>query len=200
MNLVYEIKSGLRKQDSELLDISKLLDGLDFILDTINKDNIQHKERIKILEWQKQRLINRRKMQLKVGEDADGVVHKFCVGGSVIGTGYLLTYNFSDGSIGSLTLKMKNDVSGLVESDTMLLDYKELFSSYHSVLDLFCRCVSVGLRYGVPLQVYIEEFIHCRFAPQGMTRNSDIPIASSIIDYLMKYLAGLSKYQWRKNI
>jgi ribonucleoside-diphosphate reductase alpha chain len=49
--------------------------------------------------------------------------------------------------------------------------------------------VSYGLQYGVPLRAFVEAFINTRFEPAGMTDDSDIRMASSIIDYLFRRLA-----------
>ncbi|MFN3302037.1 MAG: vitamin B12-dependent ribonucleotide reductase, partial [Patescibacteria group bacterium] len=45
------------------------------------------------------------------------------------------------------------------------------------------------LQYGVPLKELASKFIHMRFEPMGITNNKEIPIVSSIVDYIFKYLA-----------
>ena len=45
-----------------------------------------------------------------------------------------------------------------------------------------------GLQHGVPLELFVNKFAHVRFEPHGFTKNSDIPIAKSIIDYLFRWL------------
>jgi ribonucleoside-diphosphate reductase alpha chain len=39
--------------------------------------------------------------------------------------------------------------------------------------------VSLGLQYGVPLEVYVSKFAHMRFEPSGMTNDPDIRAAST---------------------
>ena len=56
-------------------------------------------------------------------------------------------------------------------------------------MDSFAKSVSYGLQYGVPLRAFVEAFINTRFEPAGMTDDSDIRMASSIIDYLFRRLA-----------
>ncbi|HTM00317.1 MAG TPA: vitamin B12-dependent ribonucleotide reductase, partial [Candidatus Omnitrophota bacterium] len=41
---------------------------------------------------------------------------------------------------------------------------------------------------GVPLELFVNKFAHVRFEPHGFTKNPDIPIAKSIIDYLFRWL------------
>jgi ribonucleoside-diphosphate reductase alpha chain len=48
--------------------------------------------------------------------------------------------------------------------------------------------VSMSLQYGVPLEDYVRKFSHMRFEPQGHTKNPDIRIAKSIIDYIFRWL------------
>ena len=47
---------------------------------------------------------------------------------------------------------------------------------------------AAGLQHGVPLELFVNKFAHVRFEPHGFTKNSDIPIAKSIIDYLFRWL------------
>src|SRR6266478_5319176 len=48
--------------------------------------------------------------------------------------------------------------------------------------------VSLGLQYGVPLEVYVSKFAHMRFEPSGMTNDPDIRIAKSIVDYVFRWM------------
>jgi ribonucleoside-diphosphate reductase alpha chain len=49
--------------------------------------------------------------------------------------------------------------------------------------------VSLGLQYGVPLEVFVRKFIDHSFAPSGQTADPDIPQASSPVDYIFRRLA-----------
>src|SRR5260221_14439845 len=44
-------------------------------------------------------------------------------------------------------------------------------------------------QYGVPLETLLKKFAHQRFEPSGFTKNPDIRHASSIIDYVFRWLA-----------
>jgi len=56
------------------------------------------------------------------------------------------------------------------------------------VYECLMIAVSVGLQYGIPLSVFAEKFEHLKFEPRGMTKNKDIPMAHSVVDYLFKWL------------
>jgi len=56
-------------------------------------------------------------------------------------------------------------------------------------MDSFATSISLALQHGVPLHVLIEKFKGTRFEPSGFTGNQEIPIATSIMDYLFRWLA-----------
>jgi ribonucleoside-diphosphate reductase alpha chain len=55
-------------------------------------------------------------------------------------------------------------------------------------MDCFGTAVSMSLQYGVPLEVYVNKFSHTRFEPMGFTKNPDIRIAKSIVDYIFRWM------------
>ena len=55
-------------------------------------------------------------------------------------------------------------------------------------MNSFMISVSLGLQYGVPLEVYVSKFSHMRFEPSGMTNDADIRIAKSIVDYIFRWM------------
>ena len=71
-------------------------------------------------------------------------------------------------------------------------------STIGGLMDCFGTAISMGLQYGVPLEVYVNKFSHTRFEPMGHTKNPDIRIAKSMVDYIFRWLgihvpAGLSR-------
>jgi len=56
------------------------------------------------------------------------------------------------------------------------------------LVNAFMIAVSVGIQYGVPLEVFISKFAHMRFEPSGMTNDPDIRIAKSIPDYVFRWM------------
>ncbi len=56
------------------------------------------------------------------------------------------------------------------------------------LMNAFMIAVSIGLQYGVPLDVLVSKFAHMRFEPSGITNDPDIRIAKSIPDYIFRWL------------
>ena len=56
------------------------------------------------------------------------------------------------------------------------------------LMNSFMISVSLGLQYGVPLEVYVSKFSHMRFEPSGMTNDPDIRVAKSIVDYIFRWM------------
>ena len=54
--------------------------------------------------------------------------------------------------------------------------------------DCWAVGLSVALQYGVPLASLCDKFEHVRFEPSGFTRDENVPIASSIVDYIARWL------------
>ena len=62
-------------------------------------------------------------------------------------------------------------------------------STLSGVMDAFAISVSLGLQYGVPLEAYVSKFINMRFEPSGMTDDTEVKFASSLVDYIFRRLA-----------
>ena len=56
------------------------------------------------------------------------------------------------------------------------------------LMNSFMISVSLGLQYGVPLEVYVSKFSHMRFEPSGLTNDADIRVAKSIVDYIFRWM------------
>ncbi len=95
--------------------------------------------------------------------------HKFSIVGH---DGYLTYSTFEDGTLGEVFIKMSKQGSTL-----------------SGLLDAFATSISVALQYGVPLYSLSSKFCYTRFEPAGYTENPDIQIATSITDYIFRYLA-----------
>jgi ribonucleoside-diphosphate reductase alpha chain len=57
-------------------------------------------------------------------------------------------------------------------------------------MNAFATAISLGLQYGVPLEVFVRKFSYMRFEPEGITGNPEIPFAKSLPDYIMRWLAS----------
>ena len=96
------------------------------------------------------------------------LTHKFSVGGH---EGYITVGRFDDGSPGELFITMAKEGSTI-----------------GGLMDVIGTETSMGLQYGVPLQVFVDKFSHTRFEPAGWTTNPDIPNAKSVVDYIFRWL------------
>jgi len=98
------------------------------------------------------------------------ITHKFNVGGH---EGYITVGLYDDGRPGELFITMAKEGSTI-----------------GGLMDSFGTAVSMSLQYGVPLEVYVKKFSHTRFEPWGYTKNPDIPVAKSLVDYLFRWLGN----------
>src|SRR5262245_36652248 len=62
-------------------------------------------------------------------------------------------------------------------------------STIGGLMDGIGTLTSMALQYGVPLEALVKKFAHQRFEPSGFTKNPDIRNASSITDYVFRWMA-----------
>jgi ribonucleoside-diphosphate reductase alpha chain len=104
----------------------------------------------------------------RLPDTRQSITHKFNVSGH---EGYITVGLFPDGRPGELFITMAKEGSTI-----------------GGLMDAFGTSVSMSLQYGVPLEDYVRKFSHMRFEPQGYTKNPDIRIAKSLIDYIFRWL------------
>ena len=107
--------------------------------------------------------------RIKLPNERSSLTHKFEIAGH---EGYVTVGLYDDGSAGEVFIRMSKQGSTLA-----------------GIMDAFSISISLNLQYGVPLEVLIWKFSHIRFEPSGYTKNKQIPIAKSIIDYIFRWLA-----------
>src|SRR5216110_122768 len=61
-------------------------------------------------------------------------------------------------------------------------------STIGGLMDTVGTLTSIALQYGVPLQSLVRKFAYQRFEPSGFTKNPDIRNATSITDYVFRWL------------
>lgn len=61
-------------------------------------------------------------------------------------------------------------------------------STVSGLLDSWAIAVSHALQYGDPLEDLVKKYSGMRFEPSGMTHNPEIPICTSVVDYIMRWL------------
>ncbi len=111
-----------------------------------------------------------RVLRHKLPDERRSITHKFDIAGH---EGYITAGMYEDGQPGEIFITMSKEgstISGLMDS--------------------FATAISMSLQYGVPLQVLVDKFSHMRFEPSGFTKNPDIPMAKSIMDYIFRWLAS----------
>ena len=95
------------------------------------------------------------------------VVHKFTVGGT---KGYLRVGLFEDGKIGELFINMsKSEDAGTWGCIGIL--------------------ISMALQRGIPLEQITSKLMNTRFGANGVTSNPKIRMATSVMDYIVKWMA-----------
>jgi ribonucleoside-diphosphate reductase alpha chain len=80
---------------------------------------------------------------------------------------------------------------GLYDDGTpgdIFVDIAKEGTTLAGLMNSFMISVSLGLQYGVPLEVYVSKFAHMRFEPSGMTNDADIRVAKSIVDYIFRWM------------
>lgn len=104
----------------------------------------------------------------RLPDERQAITHKFRVGEQ---EGYMTVGLFEDGTPGEVFInvsKQGSTVSGLMDTVAMLTSY--------------------ALQYGVPLTELASKLKNTRFEPSGPTSNKEIPIATSIVDYVFRWL------------
>ncbi len=80
---------------------------------------------------------------------------------------------------------------GLYEDGTpgdIFVDIAKEGTTLAGLMNSFMISVSLGLQYGVPLEVYVSKFAHMRFEPSGPTNDPDIRVAKSLVDYVFRWM------------
>jgi len=67
-------------------------------------------------------------------------------------------------------------------------------------MDAIGTLTSMALQYGVPLEALVKKFAHQRFEPSGFTKNPEIRNASSITDYVFRWMALQFIPSYRENL
>jgi ribonucleoside-diphosphate reductase alpha chain len=111
-----------------------------------------------------------RPLRRRLPDERRSITHKFDIAGH---EGYIIAGMYEDGQPGEIFITMSKEgstISGLMDS--------------------FATAISIALQYGVPLRGLVDKFSHMRFEPSGFTKNPDIPMAKSIMDYIFRWLAS----------
>ncbi len=147
----------------EALEASGATEAADAMLET----SLKHANaETRVIERVVEKIIER-PMRRRLPDTRESVTHKFNVAGH---EGYLIVGLYQDGTPGELFITMAKEGSTI-----------------GGLMDSLGTAISVALQYGVPVQSLVTKFAHQRFEPMGMTTNSDIPFAKSLVDYIFRW-------------
>src|SRR3984893_16301211 len=96
------------------------------------------------------------------------LTHKFEIAGH---EGYITVGLYENGEPGELFIQMAKEGSTI-----------------GGLMDTVATLTSLSLQYGVPLESLVKKFAYQRFEPSGFTKNPDIRNATSITDYVFRWL------------
>ena len=108
-------------------------------------------------------------LRRRLPDTRTAVTHKFDIAGH---EGYLTVGLFDDGTPGELFITMAKEGSTI-----------------GGLMDSIGTLTSLAWQYGVPVEALVKKFAHQRFEPSGFTKNPEIRNASSITDYVFRWLA-----------
>lgn len=104
----------------------------------------------------------------KMPDERKGIIHQFVINGN---EGILRTGMYEDRTLGEVFIEMSKEGSTL-----------------SGLLDTVARMISNGLQRGTPLDFLVGKLANARYEPSGMTGHPCIPSATSITDYIARYL------------
>lgn len=136
----------------------------------LSTTNENEEETIEIKETDKKLIRQMYSMlaEKKLPPERPAINHKFNVGGL---KGYLNCGLYEDGELGEIFVTISKEGSTL-----------------SGLLDCLATATSISLQRGVPLKDFVEKMTSQKFEPYGFTSNSEIRTASSIVDYIFRYL------------
>jgi ribonucleoside-diphosphate reductase alpha chain len=108
-------------------------------------------------------------LRRRLPDTRTALTHKFDIAGH---EGYLTVGLFDDGRPGELFITMSKEGSTI-----------------GGLMDSIGTLTSLAWQYGVPLEALVKKFAHQRFEPSGFTKNPEIRSASSITDYVFRWMA-----------
>jgi ribonucleoside-diphosphate reductase alpha chain len=101
-------------------------------------------------------------------DERQSVTHKFRVGEQ---EGYVTVGLYDEGLPGEIFVNISKEGSTI-----------------RGLMDAVAMLTSVALQYGVPLQNLVDKFRGVHFEPAGLTGNPQIPVSSSLVDYIFRWL------------
>ena len=146
------------------------MEKADLALDvTLEREDFQRR----ILELEEELTMVRsrldRPVRHRMPDTRMSLTHRFEIAGH---EGYITVGLYEDGQPGELFITMSKEGSTI-----------------GGLMDTVGTLTSIALQYGVPLESLAKKFAYQRFEPSGFTKNPDIRNATSITDYVFRWLA-----------
>ena len=104
----------------------------------------------------------------RMADTRTSITHKFDIAGH---EGYFTVGLYDDGTPGEMFITMSKEGSTI-----------------GGLMDTIATLTSVSLQYGVPLQDLVRKFANQRFEPSGYTKNPQIRLATSLVDYIFRWM------------
>ena len=145
---------------SQPLNVTKTKDDE---LKTLQQELDAAKAKIEVLSEKVGKPVRRR-----LEKTRPSITHKFAVGGH---DGYFTVGMYPNGNPGELFIEMAKQGSTVA-----------------GLMDGIATLTSISMQYGVPLEVLVSKFAHTSFDPRGFTGDPEISQATSILDYIFRWL------------
>src|SRR5881398_2295477 len=145
-------------------DVDVALDATTIGRDQFEKRVLELEQELTALRGQLDQPVRHRMPDTRIS-----LTHKFEIAGH---EGYITVGLYEDGQPGELFITMSKEGSTI-----------------GGLMDTVGTLTSIALQYGVPLESLVKKFAYQRFEPSGFTKNPDIRHATSITDYVFRWLA-----------
>src|SRR5213595_1795353 len=145
-------------------DVNVALDATTIGRDQFEKRILELEEELGMLRGKLDKPIRHRMPDTRMS-----LTHRFEIAGH---QGYITVGLYEDGQPGELFITMSKEGSTI-----------------GGLMDTVGTLTSIALQYGVPLESLVKKFAYQRFEPSGFTKNPDIRHATSITDYVFRWLA-----------
>lgn len=112
----------------------------------------------------------------RLPDERGGVAHHFVIisraenGEAIEIDGYLHANVYPDGRLGEVFLQCGKE------------------GQSQAMLSQWAIALSVGIQYGAPVEDFLRKFVGARFEPSGRTRSSEVPVCTSPVDYVARWL------------
>jgi ribonucleoside-diphosphate reductase alpha chain len=105
----------------------------------------------------------------RLTEECEMVRQKIAIGSGF--EGYVMVGLYGDGTPGEVFVKASKEGSTIA-----------------GLLDSWAVTFSLAIQHGVPFETLFDKFAGARYEPMGVTGNEDIPMCTSIVDFIVRWM------------